>query len=139
MSIMDAELLFCEDQIPGATGNATSDVDLGAGKDHLAAATVLDAGESAKQQWLNVVVGVDFDTATSYVFNLTHSTTDGGTFAILMATPAILLATLAAGYVIFRAPIPPDSRRYLRLSWVLTGGANTAGTITAWIGPSGQR
>ena len=138
MSIQDAELILSDEQALVATADSESSVDLGAGIDHLGNATVLNAGESMRQQFLNVIVVTAFNAATSYVFAL-HDSADDSSFAITeITTPAIVIATLVAGYVVLRIPIPSNVRRYVKMVYTEAGSTEDEGVVSAWIGPACQ-
>ena len=142
MSTMDAELIFSDEQALVATADSTNIVDLGAGVDFKDNAIVLNAGESGRQQWLNIVVITTFSSnPTSYTFELKSSATVGGSYVMRMATPAIVVATLVAGYVVYRGAIPAQPlERFLKIVYTETGGsAEDEGVVSAWIGPSGQQ
>lgn len=138
MSIQDAELILSDDQALVATADSTNTIDLGAGIDHLNSAIVLNAGESMRHQFLNVLVTTSFAAATSYQFALQDSADDSSFAATEIITPAIVIATLIAGYVVLRTPIPSNIRRYIKMVYTEAGSTENAGTVSAWIGPAGQ-
>ena len=137
--MMDGELLFSDTQALTTTADSTNVVDLGAGIDHTNTATVLNAGESMKQQILNVVVTTAFAGGTNVQIALQDSA-DDSTFAAtdpVIASGTITTANLTAGVVLLRVAIPPELRRYLKLVYTISG-THTAGAVSAWIGPTGQ-
>lgn len=61
------------------------------------------------------------------------SSKDAATFADVVKTPAIALATLKAGYKIPLAFVPYSTKKYIRLNYTVATGPMTAGKITAGI------
>jgi hypothetical protein len=139
MSAQDRTNQFSDGQALTTTADSTDNVDFGAGIDHLGNATTLDLGESARHSWLNVTVVTAFAGGTSVQIALQDSADDSSFAATnpVIATPAVAAATLVAGYVVMRLPLPPDLRRYLKLVYTIVG-TFTAGAVDAWIGPAGQ-
>lgn len=138
MSIQDATLILSDEQALVATADSQNTIDLGAGVNHLNTAIALNAGESMRHQFLNVIVTVAFTDATNYIFALQDSTDDSTFAATEIITPAIAIGTLVIGYVVLRTPIPSNIRRYVKMVYTESGSTETAGTVSAWIGPAGQ-
>lgn len=135
MAIYDAMFEFCDDDSVYSTDTTvqsenildlqSSDLEMGAGE----------------PMWLNIRVGTNaFSGGTSAAFALvsdSDTTITNGT--TIITTPAIVTATLAAGYWILRVPLPVrfDTDRYIGLV-VTCVGTMTAGSIDAWLDNGSQ-
>lgn len=58
---------------------------------------------------------------------------DNSSFADVLVSPAIAVASLIAGYVAFQGTIPMGVRRYLRINYTVATGPMTAGKIDSRI------
>ena len=136
MSIMDAKLLFSEDQAETtvAAHNSTNVIDLGAGKDPFGTASGLSRPGESGNLWLNVVItaAVTSDGSATVTFALQDSP-DNSSWTSKYATPAIGKATLVAGYQVLRMPLPASLQRYLKMVYTIGTAVLTAGAISAWI------
>ena len=134
--MLDKELIFNENQEVTSTADSTDSLDLGAGTDHAGNAIVLNAGESGRM-WLNVAIPTAYVSGTSVAFKLQDSADDNSFADTQIDTGAIVVETLVAGYTVLRMPMPPDTRRYVKMVYTVVGSPS-AGKITTWIGTSGQ-
>lgn len=121
---VDKQNLYSEDQAITATAVSENAIDHGAG----------GAGAGSPLP-LFAVVTEDFDNLTDLTIALQESSDDGDSdsYADKMVSPAIPLASLTAGTMIFLGTIPPDTERYTKLNYTVNGTEPTAGKITAGI------
>jgi hypothetical protein len=124
MAILDAFLQFSNAQAVTTTGAATNILDT------LAVGQILEKGA-----WLRVAVQTAFVTGTDLQVQLqTSPNSDFSTTATtLVQSAAIPVATLVAGYEMLVCKIPKNVKRYLRVYYVHTGAAHTAGNVDAHI------
>jgi hypothetical protein len=138
--IKDAILEFSDGQALTSQGavDSTNVIDLNAGVDGLGSAKQSNPGESGKI-WLFVRVTTLFTSAgAATLATKLQDSADNVTFADTeLETGAIALATLVAGYSIFRVAIPAELRRYLKLVYTVAGADFTAGAVDAWLGHGG--
>lgn len=125
--LMDAELLFSDEQAVTTTAASTNIVDL------LAANRDIGKGED-----LELIVSVDeavtASGAATVVFALQTDDNSGFSSATdLFATAAIGKATLVAGYVAVKIKLPRGIERFLRVNYTVATGPLTAGKFTAAI------
>ncbi len=125
--LMDAELLFSDEQAVTTTAASTNIVDL------LAANRDIGKGED-----LELIVSVDeavtASGAATVVFALQTDDNSGFSSATdLFATAAIGKATLVAGYVPVKIKLPRGIERFLRVNYTVATGPLTAGKFTAAI------
>lgn len=122
---IDRNLVFSEDQALVATADSTNTIDTGN-----------VTGGSGGPMWLVAIVTEDFATSTSYEIELENSASESSGFAALtvpITTGAVAIATLVAGYVAIKVPLPDKILRYLKLVYTEVGTTNTAGEITAFL------
>lgn len=121
---IDRNLVFSEDQALVATADSTNTVDTG------------NVTMGSGGPWYVVaIVTEDFATSTSYEIEVQDSA-DDSSFAALtvpITTEAVIIATLVAGYVALKQPLPTSVRRYVKLVYTEVGSTNTAGEITAFL------
>lgn len=119
--LMDKELLFSEGQAVTATAASTNSLDVGAG---------VGQGEPIE---VFVLVTEDFDLLTDLIVTLEGSSDDGDSdsFATVLSSPAIALASLKAGTEVFKVAVPAGTERYLQLKYTVNGTNPTTGKITA--------
>ena len=141
MPIQDAKLQYSDGQVINTTEDSTDSVDLGAGKDFAFNANTQDHGVQGNM-WLNIVVTTAFVGGTSVAFELQDSA-DDSSFAALTApkspitVAATAVATLVAGFLVLRVPLPPTIRRFTKIVYTVVGSPS-AGAVDAWVGPAGQ-
>lgn len=141
MAIVDAKLVFSDAQAETtqAAHDSTNTIDLGAGYDEWKAAEIADYGEAHRQMWLHVRVNTLFATSASGTLAVAlHDSADNSSFAAVapaVGTAATAAASLTAGLMLIRMPLPTNLRRYVKLVYTIGTGAMTAGKIDAWIGP----
>lgn len=135
--LFDSTNLFSDAQALTSTGAAASTnvIDLG-GADtpkHAAKAISKDFGKGKKTDlFMQVVETFTSSGAATLVVELQTDTVEGfGSPTALWTSPAIALATLAAGYR-FNIPVVPQGvERYLRVNYTVGTAAFTAGKVTA--------
>ena len=121
--MIDAKLLFCEDQAITADADSTNVIDIGT------AETALGEEENLR---LVCYVTETFAGGTSLIIELEQCATEGGTYTDLLLSDTYLQAELVAGTKIFDVGLPTKHQRYLGLAFDDTGEF-TAGKITAFI------
>ena len=129
--MLDAKLILSEDQsniLAVDIWEATNTIDLGANGDtHL--------GEEEHLR-LRVGVSTTFTSGGAGALTVrgmtdTDATLEGST--VWFTTPAIALATLAAGYQIIDIGLPVDHKRFIGVVYEVTGANMTAGAINAYV------
>jgi len=133
--IFSINQLFSDDQAITASAASTNYIDLGAVGTPARAAAPLprDQGKGNKVPFLAQVTA-DFATLTSLAISLEMDDNTGFSSATVLSTQSIAVADLLAGKQIALDVLPRDlTERYIRLNYVVTGSAATAGTITAGI------
>lgn len=135
MSMIDAKLLFSEDQAETTVAAHDSDniIDLGAGKDEWGDAT---DPELALDSRLNVVVTEAFTTSASGTLAVKlQDSPDNSTWADTgISVGATAVADLTLGKVLLQTGLPRGLDRYLKMVYTIGTGVMTAGKLTAWIG-----
>jgi len=132
--IFDSTNLFSDAQAITASAASTNIIDFGATQTpkHAANALTRDMGKGRPID-LRVQVVADFATLTSLTVAIQAD--DNEAFAsptTLLASQAIGVATLKAGYVFLLTSIPRGSvERYMRLNYTVGGTNATAGAVTA--------
>lgn len=126
---IDKLLTFSDGQALTATANASNDVD------QLAKGSAMDGN----QPWIVARCGTLLDSAGEAAvlkIALTHDSAVGfGTVADALAV-TIAEASIVANSVIWAAPLPPRLKRYLRVTYTVTGENFTSGTIDCFIVPN---
>jgi Bbp16 len=151
MSIMDAQLLFCESQSHAAAAASatvsTNVVDLGAHFDHTGAA-LTDPAFLNGSMCLNVVVededlaaGADSAAVTMELYADSDDTPTTGGDVILSKVLSVTQATnYPDGTQLWCARLPVSAlKRYLGFKTSVATQALSTGKITAWIGPPIQQ
>lgn len=86
--------------------------------------------------YICIRVAIAFNNATSYAFELqtdsnANFTTNNIAFPL---RPAILIATLVAGYWVYRSPIPYEAtQQYMQLYYTEAGSTEDEGAVDAWL------
>ncbi len=125
--MLDAKLIFSDDQAITATAVSTNVIDLGAYEEAL--------GEEENLR-LRVTVSEDFDSAADDGTLTVQCLQDGDAtpsdqWAESMAVPE---ATLVAGYTIMDIGLPTYHQRYMSVNYVVAGSGNfTSGKVNAYI------
>lgn len=125
--ILDKENLFSNAQVLTTTAASTNIIDLGTAKDHGPGNPLI----------LLVQVVVTFAGLTSMAVVVQTDSAEGmGTVETLHTSAAIAAASLIAGYK-YRVALPQEGlKRYLRLSYTISGTASGGSAVTAGIVPS---
>ena len=121
--MIDAKLLFCEDQAIVDDAASTNVIDLGANE------TALGEEENLR---LVCHVTTTFAGGTSLAIELKQCATVGGSYTVLAVSDVYAQAELVAGTKIFDIGLPCTHQRYLALNFDDTGEF-TGGKITAYI------
>ena len=131
--IVDANNIFSDSQAITATADSTNVLDLGSpGTPFGAPAAVEQDVGKANAIPLAVNVTQAFNNLTSLAVSL-QTSSDNSTY-VEVATRTYTLAQLALGQLDFPAHIPVGSnRRYLKITYTVTGTAPTTGKIFAGI------
>lgn len=138
MTIMDAKLVFSEDQDIHANVGANNDSenvpDLGIGKDGFGVA--VDPGvDEEGESWLNIQIGTSFAGAGSVV-TITLVTDDNLSFSsptTLRTYTTAVGTNSAAGDFIAREPMPAGLQRYAKLNFAVATANLTAGVVNAYV------
>lgn len=134
--IYDAQTLFSDRQAVTATAASTNTIDLGAtGTPYGGSPLVRDVG---KGNCVDVAVTVTEAFATLTSLTISVEVDDNSAFstaATVFTTPAILAATLVAGYSVPMLVELPEgtNERYVRLNYTVAGANATTGKITAGV------
>lgn len=118
--ILDEQALFSDKQEVKATAASTNVIKVN--------------GDIGKGEPVEVIIQVveDFAGATSCKVAVQTCDTENGTFTDLVATDAIAVAKLKAGYKFPIKYLPVGIKKFLRLNYTIAG-TGTAGKITAGI------
>ncbi len=132
--IFDSTNLFSDGQAVTASAASTNVIDLGATQtpQHAANAITRDIGKGTPIN-LRVQVTADFATLTSLTVGIQTDDNEGFSSATtVLSSPAIPVASLAAGYVFPLVVVPRGVlERYVRLYYTVAGSNATGGTVTA--------
>ena len=122
--LIDSKLIFSNDQaiLLSASEASTYELDTGEADANLGAGTPLVA---------RFIVTTTFNTLTSIVFSIQHSAA-GSSYADIVASAAIPLASLVAGYKLSLF-IPLTHYRFLQAYYTLGGSACTTGKVFAYL------
>lgn len=137
MSIMDALLIFSDEQLLTATADSENTIDLGAGKDVWDAARACPEIADGKPLYLNIAVGDTALDSAGEAATLTVSLVTGATSTpatTVFSTAAIAEASLGAGAIVLSMPLPLGLARYNKLTYTVGTEDFTGGNINAWIG-----
>ena len=124
MPLVDAILIFSDEQAITATAASTNVIDFGEANANLGAGTPLI---------INFIITEAFATCDSLQISLQQGSTSTPATE-LVNLPAILTASLTKGAYIPEIMIPSQHLRYLRLYYTIAGSNATAGKIFAYIG-----
>ncbi len=129
MTIIDKNLQISNAQAITATATSTDVIDAGATKN---AAIGRDLG-GGTQLFLEVTVGATFTAAGAGTLTIAlQDSADNSSFADVLTTPALALASLVVGSR-FYIPLPAKMRRYIRANYTVATGPMTAGTLCAQV------
>lgn len=129
MAIIDKFLQISNAQAITTTAVSTDVIDAGATKN---AAIGRDLG-GGTQLFLEVTIGATFTAAGAGTLTIAlQDSADNATFADVLTTPALALASLVVGQR-FYIPLPAKMRRYIRANYTVATGPMTAGTLSAQI------
>lgn len=129
MSIIDKFLQVSNAQVITATAVSTDVIDAGATKNP---AIGRDLG-GGTQLFLEVTVGATFTAAGAGTLTIAlQDSADNATFADVLTTPPLALASLVVGSR-FYIPLPAKMRRYIRANYTVATGPMTAGNVSAQI------
>jgi len=124
MPLVDAILIFSDEQAITATAASTNVIDFGEANANLGAGTPLI---------INFIITEAFAALTSLQISLQHGATSTPATE-LVNLPAIAAANLTKGAYIPEIMIPSQHLRYMRLYYTVAGSSATAGKIFAYIG-----
>lgn len=124
MPLVDAILIFSDEQAITATAASTNVIDFGEANANLGAGTPLI---------INFIITEAFATCDSLQISLQQGSTSTPATE-LINLPAILTASLTKGAYIPEIMIPSQHLRYLRLYYTIAGSNATTGKIFAYIG-----
>lgn len=132
--LFDKQSMFSDQQAITASAASTNIIDLGAPETpkHAAAAITQDIGKGRPiPLWVQVTE--DFDALTSLQITLQMDTVEAfSSPTTVITTPAILLASLVAGYKTRIDWVPEGVvERFIRLNYAVNGTNPTVGKITA--------
>lgn len=124
MPLVDAILIFSDEQAITATAASTNVIDFGEANANLGAGTPLI---------INFIITEAFATLTSLQISLQQGATSTPA-TDLVNLPAIAAANLTKGAYIPEIMIPSQHLRYMRLYYTIAGSNATKGKIFAYIG-----
>lgn len=123
MSYIDQNLVLSDAQAVTATAVSTKSIDT---------TTALRNIGSGNQIEVLVAVGTAFTAAGAATMTIAlQDSADNTTFADVLVSPAIAVASLAAGFEALRVRVPATTRRYIALNYTIATGPMTAGALTA--------
>jgi len=123
MSYIDQNLVLSDAQAVTATAVSTKSIDT---------ITALRNIGSGNQIEVLVGVGTAFTAAGAATMTIAlQDSADNTTFADVLVSPAIAVASLAAGFEALRVRVPATTRRYIALNYTIATGPMTAGALTA--------
>lgn len=129
MAIIDKFLQISNAQVITATAVSTDVIDAGATKN---AAIGRDLG-GGTQLFLEVTVGATFTAGGAGTLTIAlQDSADNSSFADVLTTPALALASLTVG-ARFYIPLPAKMRRYIRANYTVATGPMLTGTLCAQI------
>lgn len=124
MPLMDAILIYSDEQAITASAASTNVIDFGETNPNLGAGTPLI---------INFIVNVAFTALTTLTVFLQHGATSTPA-TDLVGTYAVAVATLTKGGYIPELMIPSQHLRYTRIYYTVAGTATGPGSVTAYIG-----
>lgn len=120
--ILDKDNLFSEDQAVTATAASTNVIDLGVDRD-------IGNGEPIE---VLVAVPVAFTGTGTLAVELQTDDVEGfASPTVIQKSGELAAADLAAGNQVFKVRVGRETQRYVRLNYVVTGTAFTAGQLTS--------
>lgn len=123
MSYIDQNLVLSDAQAVTATAVSTKSIDT------ITALRNIGSGEPVE---VLVSVGTAFTAAGAATMTVAlQDSADNTTFADVLVSPAIAVASLAAGFEALRVRVPATTRRYIALNYTVATGPMTAGALTA--------
>ena len=123
MSYIDQNLVLSDAQAVTTTAVSTKSIDT---------ITALRNIGSGNQIEVLVAVGTAFTAAGAATMTIAlQDSADNTTFADVLVSPAIAVASLAAGFEALRVRVPATTRRYIALNYTIATGPMTAGALTA--------
>ena len=123
MSYIDQNLVLSDAQAVTTTAVSTKSIDT---------ITALRNIGSGNQIEVLVAVGTAFTAAGAATMTIAlQDSADNTTFADVLVSPAIAVASLAAGFEALRVRVPATIRRYIALNYTIATGPMTAGALTA--------
>lgn len=123
MSYIDQNLVLSDAQAVTATAVSTKSIDT------TTALRNIGSGEPVE---VLVSVGTAFTAAGAATMTVAlQDSADNTTFADVLVSPAIAVASLAAGFEALRVRVPATTRRYIALNYTVATGPMTAGALTA--------
>lgn len=125
MAYMDQNLVMSDAQAVTSTAVSTKSIDtvtalrnIGSGQDVQIICTVPTAFTAGGAATMTIAL---------------QDSADNSSFADVLVSPAIAVATLVAGYEAFRVRVPYTTRRYIALNYTIATGPMTGGTITSFL------
>jgi len=129
MTIIDKFLQVSTAQVVTATAPSTDVIDAGTTKNP---AIGRDLG-GGTQLFMEFTVGATFTAAGAATLNLAlQDSADNATFADVLVTPPLALASLTVGQRLY-IPLPAKMRRYIRANYTVATGPMLTGNISAQI------
>jgi len=126
--ILDKNLEFSDAQAETtqAAHDSTTVLDLGVAAPNIGAGTPV---------WLVIRVNeaVTSDGSATVTFDVQDSANNSAFASIGLLTGAIAKATLVAGYVVMKVPLPASIRRYVKIVYTIGTAALTAGKFDAFL------
>lgn len=120
--MIDAKGIFSDEQAVTASAKSTNSIRVGEYAGH------------GNEMYLVIAVTEDFASLTSLTVTLEDSA-DDSTFATVLSTAAIPVATLKAGYRFAIERLPFNIREYAQIGYTVTGDNATTGKIDAYVSP----
>ena len=122
--LLDKNAIFSDAQaLAAGSANSSNVIDCGIADANLGAGTAV---------WLVVKVNTAFNTLDSIAAALQHSDTNGS-FADVVAGPAVALADQASGTILLMVSLPAKHKRYLVVNYTIVGSNPTVGAVDAFL------
>ena len=129
MTIIDKNLQISAAQVVTVTAVSTDVIDAGATKNPTIGR---DLG-GGTQLFLEITVGAAFTAAGAGTLTIAlQDSADNSSFADVLTTPALALASLVVG-ARFYIPLPAKMRRYIRANYTVATGPMLTGNVSAQV------
>lgn len=122
---VDNNLVLSDAQAITSTGVSTKSIDCAT------ALRNIGSGEPIELV-IQVATAASSASASTVTFSLTDSS-DNSSFTDVVVSPAVAMATMAAGAEVLRIRLPATLRRYIAVGYTVATGPLTGGAFTAFL------